>query len=322
MSRAPSPEQDALVRKRLIALAFIVILCAGGVWYLLSRGPDVISGDILTQARFPSALAALPDGTIRYAERLTGEIRDVSPEGDVAEEPLAEVDASVSGQRGLLGVAVDDTGRTFASWTDESEVLLVGQVAPGPRRVIWRGPETSDLNIGGRIAFGPDGRLIVALGDLEDPPAVTDPGLPNGKILALEPDGVAQQQPSTISGGWTNPVAFGFGPDGTLWVADDAPQDTPDRLARGDLDLRRYPITELSEDTKPAGLAAVGDELFLCGFETRRLVRFRVVGDRALREGAPLATNCSLGVIALPDGRLAYSNEGTIFTIDPESPPE
>ena len=322
MSRAPSAEQSALVRKRLIGLALVVLIGAGGVWFLLSRAPDVVTGEILVQARFPSAMTTLPDGTIRYAERLTGQIRDVDLEGELTEEPVAEVDASVSGQRGLLGVAVDEEGRTFASWTDDDNVLVVGQVAPGDERLIWEGPETSDLNIGGRIAFGPDGRLVIGIGDLEDPDSVTDPELPNGKMLALEPDGVPAQEPGVISGGWTEPTAFGFAPDGTLWIADDAPDDTPDRLARGDLDLRRYPLTELSEDTAPTGLAATEDEIFVCGFETRRLVRYRIRGDQAFRTGLPLATNCSLGVITLPDGRLAYSNEGTIFTIDPANPPE
>lgn len=321
MSRAPSPEQVALIRRRLIGLALVVVIGAGGVWYLLSRAPDVIGGDILAQVRFPSSMAALSDGTIRYTERLTGQIRDVAPDGEIS-DPIAEMDVSVSGQRGLLGVAVDETGRTFASWTDDDGVLVVAQVAPGETRPIWEGPVTSDLNIGGRIAFDSDGRLVIGIGDLEDPDAVSDPAQPHGKMLAVEPDGVPEQQPTVISGGWTNPTAFGIGPDGTLWIADDAPDDSPDRLARGDLDLRRYPVTPLSEDTAPAGLAATEGEVFVCGFETRRLARYRIQGDRALREGEPLATNCSLGVIALPDGRLAYSNEGTIFTLDPANPPE
>ena len=322
MSRAPSAEQSALVRKRLIGLALVVVIGAGGVWFLLSRAPDVVSGDILIQARFPSAMTSLSDGTIRYTERLTGQVREIAPDGDLQPEPVAEVDSSVSGQRGLLGIAVDEDGRTFASWTDSDDVLVVGQVAPGEERLIWEGPTTSDVNIGGRIAFAPDGRLVIGIGDLEDPAAVTDPQLPNGKMLAHEPDGVPAQQPSVISGGWTNPAAFGFTPDGTLWIGDDAPDGTPDRLARGDLDLRRYPVTELSEDTAPSGLAATDEELYLCGFETRRLVRFRIRGDQAFRDGEPLATNCSLGAITLPDGRLAYSNEGTIFTLDPDNPPE
>jgi hypothetical protein len=322
MSRPPSPEVSAPVRKRLIGLAFVVAIGAGGVWYLLSRAPNVVSGDILTQARFPSSMTVLPDGTIRYAERLTGQIRDVSLDGDVVDEPVAEVDVAIGGQRGLLGVAVDDRGRTFASWTDGDHTLVVGQVAPGEQRLIWTGHQTPELNVGGRIAFAPDGRLVIGVGDLEDPDAVVDPARPNGKMLALDPEDASRQRPTTISGGWTNPTAFGFAADGTLWIADDAPDDSPDRLARGDLDLRRYPITELPEDTTPSGLVARDDELFICGFETRRLARYRIRGDRALWRGRPLATNCSLGVVALPDGRLAYSNEGTILTLDPDDPPE
>lgn len=322
MSRAPSTEQEALVRKRLIGLAIVVLIGVGGVWYLLSRGSDVISGDILAQARIPSALAVLPDGTIRYAERVTGEIRDVSLEGEVSEQPVADIDVSIGAQRGLLGVAVDGEGRTFAAWTDPDGLLVVGQVAPGDQRIIWEGPVASELNLGGHLAFDEEGGLIVGIGDLQDPDAVADPSLPNGKMLLLDPEGDPDQRPTTISGGWTNPIAFDLDPNGVLWIADNGNDDAPERLTRGDLDARQYPITELPSDTVPSGLAATEDDLFVCGFESRRLLRYRIRGDQTVRRGPPLATNCSLAVAVLPDGRLTYSNEGTVFTLDPDAPPE
>ena len=321
MARAPSPEHDVQVRKRLLGLAIVVVVGAGGVWYLLGRDTGLVTGDILTQARFPAAITVLPDGTIRYSERLTGQVRDVSPNGELASEPVAEVDVSPSGQRGLLGVAVDEDGRTFASWTRPSDqVLVVGQVAPGEVRIVWEGPETSELNVGGHIAFDPNGDLVIGIGDLQEPDAVLDASLPNGKVLALDPDGPATQEPRTISSGWTNPMAFDFAEDGSLWLADNASDGGAERLTRGDLDARRYPITQLPEGTVPSGLAATEEHLFVCGFESRELLRYRRRGDEAAGRGRVLATNCSLGVAELPDGRLAYSNEGTIFTLDPSSP--
>jgi hypothetical protein len=319
MSRPPSPEGSAFVRKRLIGLALVVAIGSGGVWYLLNRDAGVITGEILTEARFPSAMVVLSDGTIRYTERLTGQVRDVGMDGELEPEPVVDLDVSVGGQRGLLGLALDDAGRTFAAWTRSDQRLVVAEIDPA-ERVVWVGPETSDLNIGGRLAFDPGGRLVVGIGDLQDPDSVVDTSLPNGKMLALDPDGLPDQEPEAISGGWTNPAAFGFASDGVLWVADDAPDDTRDRLTRGDLDARRYPLTELSDEFSPTGLTIVDDDLYVCGFVSRRMLRFRLTDDEAVRRGRVLATNCSTGVVALEDGSLAYSNEGTIFTLDPERP--
>lgn len=322
MSRAPSPEQQALVRKRLIGLAIVVVIGVSGVWFILSRAPAVVTGDILIQARFPSALAVSADGQIRYGEKITGLIREVSPEGELLEEPVAEVDVSPRAQRGLLGIAVDEDDRTFAAWTNDEDVLVVGQVAPGEERLVWEGPASSELNIGGRLAFDPEGRLVIGVGDLQDPDAVADPSLPNGKMLALDPEGSPDQEPEVISGGWANPIAFDFAPDGTLWIADNGNDDDPERLTRGDLDARRYPIAELPTDTVPSGLAATNEELFVCGFESRKLLRYGIRGDRPYRKGDPVATNCSTGVALMPDGTLVYTNEGTVFTLDPDAPPE
>jgi hypothetical protein len=317
MSRAPSVEEDTRTRKRLIGLLLVVVIGGGGVWYLLARSSKVISGDILIEARFPAAITVLPDGTIRYGERLTGQIRDVTPDGELVPEPLAEVDVQVEGHGGLLGVAVDDEGRTFASWTNEDDLLVVAQVAPGPERILWEGPRSTGRNIGGHIAFDAEGRLVVGVGDLQDPDAVVDPSLPNGKMLALDTEGPSQQDPTTISGGWTNPYAFAFGDDGRLWIADNSSGDPPERLTRGDLDARRYPITDLPEDTAPSGLAVDGNDLYVCGFTSRRLQRYSIRSDDTIiRKGPALATNCSLAVAVLPNGDLAYTNEATVFTLD------
>jgi sugar lactone lactonase YvrE len=321
MSRAPSVEEDSRTRKRLVGLLLVVAIGGGGVWYLLARDAGVISGEILMEARFPAAVAVLPDGTIRYGERLTGQIRDLTSDGELVPEPVAEVDVEVEGHGGLLGVAVDDEGRTFASWTNEDDLLIVAQVAPGAERVVWEGPRSTGRNIGGHIAFDPDGRLVVGVGDLQAPEDVVDPALPNGKMLALDPDGPSGQDPTTISGGWTNPYAFAFGDDGRLWIADNAAGGSPERLTRGDLDARRYPITELPEDTAPAGLAVDGEDLYVCGFTSRRLHRYRIRSDDTIiRTGAALATNCSLAVAVLPTGDLVYTNEATVFTLDPDEP--
>jgi hypothetical protein len=268
----------------------------------------------IIRADFPAAMVALPDGGLRFGERLTGKIRDVAVDGRVASEPIASVTVSTNGQRGLLGIAVDAQGRTFAAWTRPDLRLVVGQVAPGPERLVWLGPTTTRLANGGHLVVAPDGSLVVGIGDLQARARVADPLTPNGKILRLDPDGASDQQPRTISTGWNNPFAFTYTPAGALWVADNTGSTGFERLARGDVGGRPTSVTRLRGTTAPSGLAAIDDDhLALCGFVSRRLDVYDVSrSGRAQRGARPLATDCAIAVIGLADGALAYANETSI----------
>ncbi|MGH9164387.1 MAG: PQQ-dependent sugar dehydrogenase, partial [Acidimicrobiales bacterium] len=215
--------------------------------------------------------------------------------------------------RGLLGVAVDAGGRTFAAWTRPDGRLVVGQVAPAPERLAWLGPPSTDLANGGHLVVAPDGRLVIGIGDLRAPPLVDDPGAPNGKLLSLDPDGPPDQSPRVLSRGWNNPFAFTYTPGGQLWVADNAPGRRPERLARGDGGGPPTAVTELAGKSAPSGLAALADgRLALCGFVSRRLDVYRVGGETARRGRRPLAEDCATGAVRLADGRLAYADESSI----------
>ena len=93
---------------------------------------SVESRVLVAEAAEPTALAPLADGGLRYAERVTGRIREVSADGRLRAEPVALVAVVSDGQRGLLGLAVDQFDRTFAAWTRPDGRLVVGQVAGGP----------------------------------------------------------------------------------------------------------------------------------------------------------------------------------------------
>lgn len=297
-------------RAALGLLAAAVIASAGVVVAVfLTRDRNVVVGD----AAFPSAMTALPGGGFLYAERATGNVREVDPRGRLLARLIAHVDVSTKGQRGILGLAVDERGRVFACWTDSDGTILVGQVAPGRTRIVWRGPQSADLANGGRIAFAPTGSFVIGIGGLLDPTGVQDPTTPNGKILALDPDGPPSQTPRVISAGWHNPFAFAFTPGGELWVADNAPKEDPERLARGDVGGVPSDVTELPPHTVPTGLVALSnDELVMCGYGTHVLEVYRIGPDGLARPQEPLADDCSLGVIQTADGRLIYANEDSI----------
>jgi hypothetical protein len=256
-------------------------------------------------------MEALPDGGLLFAERATGRIRVVTANGSIRGGALAQVMVRADGQRGLLGLARTPGGEVFAAWIDPAGFLLVGRVAPGPVRVIWRGPATRRQSNGGRIAFTPDGRLVVGVGDLLERELVTDPGAPNGKLLLLDPNGEESQKPEVHSSGWNNPFAFAVDQDGTAWVADNAPGSEPERLARVSPAGVVTVLAELPARTAPSGLARVPGGLLVCGFSSRALLGYRLRGA-ALGEHVTLAEDCALGVVRLADGRVAYANEREI----------
>lgn len=278
------------------------------LWSLVNCGDGSSEGRLLVgEAASPVALASLPGGGLRFGERLTGRVREVDGRGRLRPEPLAQVAVSTEGQRGLLGLAVDDQGRTFATWTDQQGTIVVGQLAPGPVRILWRGPISARIGNGGHLAFSPSGALVVGIGDLQR-------GDRSGRLLALDPDGPPDQEPGVISSGWNNPFAFAFSPQSSLWVADNAPGENPEHLVRVGPDgqpalTRKLPGRQIA----PAGLVALSDtELVLCAYLPAQLILYDVdTGRRRM-----LAGGCRTGVIPLSTGALAFAGDDEIRVLD------
>ncbi len=260
-----------------------------------------------------SAMAPLPGGGVRVGELATGRVRDL-PSGRV----VARLEVSAGGQRGLLGLAVDPAGVTFAAYTDRSLRLVVDRVAPGASRRVWRGPATTRLGVGGHLAWEVTGRLLVGVGDLGRSSRIDDPAAVNGKLLALDPEGAADQRPVVLSRGWHNPFAFDRGADGLVWVADNAPGRLPERIARGDTDGGPpAQVTELPGRVAPAGVALLSArELVLCGVVSGVLDRYRLRRGR-WRHAGRVAPDCRYGVARLTDGRLAVSGMDGVQVISP-----
>ncbi len=206
--------------------------------HVLARGLEV-----------PWGLAFLPDGDALVAERMSGQVFRVHHEGG---RHLVGRIAGVNafGEGGLLGVAVaptfaDDRWVYFYLTTSaDNRVVRLryeGGRLSGRDTVLSGIPFGSNHN-GGRLAFGPDGRLYVSTGD-----AGHDLGRPlseswaqdtsslAGKILRLEPDGsIPSTNPfgnAVWSYGHRNVQGLAWSGEGRMW-ATELGQNTRDELNR------------------------------------------------------------------------------------------
>ena len=167
----------------------------------ISDPPDLVAGAVA----FPVGLAAAPDGRLFYTEKATGNIRIIEfTEGGpvLLPAPLATVpNVNGSGEGGLLGIVVDP-GWGQTPWL---YVYYTADTPNGTRNHITRywvdGNRTTMnetilaglgggiLHNGGAMAFGPDGKLYVVVGETWMEDLAQNLSSPHGKVLRLERDG-------------------------------------------------------------------------------------------------------------------------------------
>ncbi len=286
------------------AMVGVLTACQSAIPKPKSASDKVVFTKLVAAADVVS-IEGLPDGRIRYAQR-TGTVYELTSRRADKSIELVQLPVDTEDQRGILGMATDDTGRLFASWVDTKGVLLVSLVESGLSTTVWTGPQTAAKANGGHLVMDSHGQLVIAIGDLSQ-------GGARGVFYQLNPNGDATQTPKVLSKGWNNPFAYDITGLDHLWVADNSPGTQPERIGRGDTGNI---IGTLSIKTAPAGLAVLSETnevttVAICGFVSQRLDRWQITDKVTLAQ--PLATNCTTAVTLLPDGRLAYATVDSIM---------
>jgi len=210
-----------------LSLLLLASACGGG-----EDNPFAVKSELVTNAQQPQALAFAPDGRLFYAERLTGDVRVVSADGELQKEPFVHVDVPYLLEWGLSGLAIDPEFGTnhyvyiYVTQVVKAEPRIIG------RPVVWRFTEESNrgidrkvivgdlpetnidhpgFNANGGMHFGPDGFLYLAVGDY-DVGVSQDLSIPIGKLLRVDKaDGSAPDDNPFAGRPDVDPRIFAYG---------------------------------------------------------------------------------------------------------------
>jgi glucose/arabinose dehydrogenase len=315
----------------------------------------------------PANLAFAPDGRLFLTEVSLGRVRIVQ-DGKLLPEPWAEVDEPVRNEQGLLGLALDpDFARNRYVYLYYSQVMP-DQPKPWRNRVVRltdaanKGTDPQvvldDLPIGdkkfngghngGRLAFGPDRKLWITLGDTGQTESAQNIDLWTGKLLRFNLDGsLPNDNPFRSSPvyayGLRNSWGLAFHPlTGVPYVTENGGtrHEEVNRIrpggnygspkVQGIAGDSRFldPLWEsYDERSGICGLTFyTGDllpeyknDLLFCTFTNSRLIRLRLGGadlDRVEQEEL-LSSECSLDVLTGPDGAIYFSTFNKVQRLVP-----
>lgn len=183
----------------------------------------------------PTWVGAAPGDDALYVAEQTGRLLRRDGDRDRTVIDLS-AETKVGGEQGLLGVAFAPdfarSGRLVLHHSDrngDTRVIEVrvrdGRADPAAARVLLTQQQPEENHNGGALAFGPDGRLYVGLGDgggaFDPQSAAQDPDTRLGKILAADIDGRRAPRWEIVALGVRNPWRFAFDPAlGELWIGD------------------------------------------------------------------------------------------------------
>jgi len=186
----------------LAVLAVVLAIVAGPSVRLRAQTPAFSTDVILRGLEAPWAIDFASDGRILINER-PGRIR-VARGSQLQPAPWMTLEVADVSEAGLLGLALDpqfaQTGFVYVAYTYRAPsgrfanrlVRLRDDPATGRGtldRVLMDDVAGAPNHDGGRVRFGPDGRLYWTMGDAQQQDRAQDRSSPNGKILRLNPDG-------------------------------------------------------------------------------------------------------------------------------------
>ena len=249
----------------------------------------------------PWELAFLPDGQILLTER-PGQLTLLEGQQRLAIEGVLH-----RGEGGLLGLALHpnfaENHWLYLYLTSEENGAVVNRVeryvytdhSLSERTPIIEGIRGATYHDGGRIAFGPDGKLYITTGDAGMPAAAQVLENLDGKILRLNDDGSIPEDNPYGTAVWTyghrNAQGLAWDNQGRLWATEHGPSggesgnDEVNLIEAGKnygwpqirgLQTAEGMVTPVVESTRqetwaPSGMAFLGGKLWFAGLRGQTL---------------------------------------------------
>ncbi|MBA4146218.1 MAG: glucose sorbosone dehydrogenase [Cytophaga sp.] len=235
------PKQMPMIRTAtLISIYFLfVTFLASAQVYPSGFSQERVANNISN----PTVMAIASDGRIFVAQQ-QGILR-VIKKGSLLTTPFITLSVNSTGERGLIGIALDPDFATNhfvylyytlpdASRNRLSRFTANGDVAVPNSEVVvldFDPLSTASNHNGGALAFGPDGKLYVAIGDNAKGSNAQDLDTYHGKILRINKDGSvpagnpftdgSEQKKRIWAYGMRNPYTIAFQPGtGKFYVND------------------------------------------------------------------------------------------------------
>src|SRR3990172_3372794 len=217
-------------RKQFFGLLAVALFfaCVPVSSQIAAPAPD-FSIDVLSKGLdTPWAIDFAPDGRIFITER-SGRIR-VLDRGHLRPDPWMSLEVAAAGEAGLLGLALDPrfaqnffvyVAYTYrnASGKMQNRLVRLREDAKSRKgqldKVLIDHIAGGNNHDGGRVKFGPDGKLYWSMGDAQESRLAQNLASLNGKILRLNPDGsIPKDNP------FANSYVYSYGhrnPQGLAW---------------------------------------------------------------------------------------------------------
>jgi len=221
-------------------ILFVIVIFSGFPFIFAQEYPDlgVKVETVAENLDIPWSIVWDPDGTIFFTER-NGNVRIIQ-DGIVSEKPILSLD--VGGfEGGLLGIALDPnysenhyiylfyTYNNFFSTENKVVRYVESNLTLSEDKVLIDKIPGGPNHDGGRIQFGPDGKLYITTGDAGNAGLAQDKNSVAGKILRINSDGsIPEDNPFSgspiYSYGHRNPQGLDWDDSGNLVATEHGPR--------------------------------------------------------------------------------------------------